>query len=406
MINYKQKYIKYKNKYRKLKQSGGVFALDLTDWVSIENNGQHNCGIFLSDKYPDYLLKCENHKQKYDSIIINELKVFPKIINETYVESADKNYITMRKLDGDFTSIFFKLIPRMVANNMDLPEKIRENLLYLLDLKTPKTKIGWNSIHIGYLDYKYLTDDSFREKIREGFHSISSDNQLTIDGIVYTIPYYKNTFELFVSYLPITSYENLRKISKELEEIDPSIDVELYDEFIKGIFEEINKVYPILQNSILKIQKYLIEEKNFVYRDYKFDNFGYVLSNEPIEYYNEDIVPKLFDKYFYTYILDWESGLEKLGTLGSLEHGKEAEKKQLIANYNYGLDYMVNGQYKLSNYNNSIINIQPQEYNAEVIDNFFSPEIGKILQKKYSYKTILPDPISNIEQLNHRLNLT
>lgn len=404
MINYEKKYIKYKNKYLQLKQLGGNFILNLTEWVSVANNGQHNCGIFVSDKYSKYLLKCENNKREIDISIINALNVFPKIINKTYIESTNKTYITMKKLDGDYTSIFFKLIPKNILNGMDLSEKVKNDLLYLLDIKTPKTTNYWGNVYIPYLNYKYLSDDTFRDKLIIAFKTITPDNKLTIDEITYDVPYYENSFDKFISHLLAKNYEKLNKISKEFSEIDPSINMELYDEFIKQIFREINNIYPVLQKEILRIKKYLIDEHNYFYADNKFDNFGYVLSDEPIEYYRSDNIPKLFGKYFYTYILDWESGLFKLGRYESLETEKNSQLKKLIIEYNNGVDYSVNGQYNLRSYNESMINIETTEYTTNVINKLFSRELGEIIQKNYSYEHILPDKIETIEELNSILS--
>jgi len=109
-MNYYNKYLKYKNKYLKLKnQIGGTYTLNLEEWKKIENSGQHNCGIFISDVYPKYILKCDSD-DKLDKIIeINKtIQLFPKIIDSTKIDKDA--YITMQKLDGDITNIYFNLL--------------------------------------------------------------------------------------------------------------------------------------------------------------------------------------------------------------------------------------------------------------------------------------------------------
>ena len=118
MLYYK-KYLKYKNKYLELKfQSGGNYTLNLEEWTEIENSGQQNCGIFLSKKYPDYILKCgtSSETSSWVNEINQQVQLFPKIINDTIMNEG--NYTTMQKLDGDITSIFFNLFPKIILDKM------------------------------------------------------------------------------------------------------------------------------------------------------------------------------------------------------------------------------------------------------------------------------------------------
>jgi hypothetical protein len=119
MSYYEKKYLKYKNKYIKLKnQIGGIFTLNLKEWVLIENSGQQNCGIFISSVYPTLILKCGTNS--YIISMANEInqimQLFPKIIDNTYIDP--NNYTTMQKLDGDITSIFFNLFPHQNHPNL------------------------------------------------------------------------------------------------------------------------------------------------------------------------------------------------------------------------------------------------------------------------------------------------
>jgi len=86
---YRQKYIKYKNKYisSKNNQIGGYF--NKSEWNEIPNSGQQNCGIYISDRYPDKIVKCEDGLQ--DNKIGIELQeinknFFPQIYGTDHVK--------------------------------------------------------------------------------------------------------------------------------------------------------------------------------------------------------------------------------------------------------------------------------------------------------------------------------
>jgi len=54
-------------------------------------------------------------------------------------------------------------------------------------------------------------------------------------------------------------------------------------------------------------------ELNYNYTDLKFDNFGYKLSNLPLEDdYRKNNVPLILYKYFYVFFIDPESGLQPI----------------------------------------------------------------------------------------------
>ena len=78
------KYLKYKKKYLLLKnQIGGIDCNDdNAEWREISNNGQNNCGIYISDKYKSLIMKCstiDEEKIEYVNEINNIYPFFPKI---------------------------------------------------------------------------------------------------------------------------------------------------------------------------------------------------------------------------------------------------------------------------------------------------------------------------------------
>jgi hypothetical protein len=139
-MNYYNKYLKYKTKYLELiNQTGGIYKFNYNEWKSINNSGQQNCGIFINEKYPDYIVKCTTNINMNNIKIANKSKLFPKIINilkrtqkkttttRTKIDKTEimvdrneeeKYYTTMQKFDGDITSIYFDLFPKTVLNSM------------------------------------------------------------------------------------------------------------------------------------------------------------------------------------------------------------------------------------------------------------------------------------------------
>lgn len=410
MNNYKHKYLKYKKKYLDIKkkiQNGG-FDFTLSEWHPIINNGQQNCGIFLSALYPNLICKCEkeNHLESID--VINDLNIFPKIIDSIYLESENKTYTIMKKLDGDITSIFFTIIPQIVLKKMEVSNKVKCDLLKIFKYKVPSTTNS-KQIMLGYLQYKFLSDSKYTEKITETITSIGEDKNIYIDDKIF-----KNNIDNLDYFITTTDremYNNLLELHKVFADIDSSINEDLYDEFINLIFSEINKIYHTLIKEVIRVQYYLTT-KNFRYVDYKFDNFGFILSDEIIADYITDKNTKLFNKNFYVYILDWRSGLIKITD----EYEKMYYINDLIKKYNDGLPYYVNGQYSLTNFNQNIMSfysveltesgtIEYNNYSEEIMNELFSKNLHGIINKNYKFKIKKPTKILSETKLQQILEI-
>ncbi len=136
-MNYQEKYLKYKNKYLQLKNQIGGYTFKLDEWKKIENSGQRNCGIFLSDLYPNFILKCDTDwtlTGLKDSIEINNsIQLFPKVIDSTII--GKEVYITMQKFDGDIANMYLNIFPTIVLDKMiedGLIDKEEKELLFEL----------------------------------------------------------------------------------------------------------------------------------------------------------------------------------------------------------------------------------------------------------------------------------
>jgi hypothetical protein len=332
MSNY-NKFLKYRYKNQNLflkKQIGGEFNLE--EWTKIPNSGQRNCGIFISELYPDRIVKCGGSdmysKIQYVFDINGIMKLYPtifdnKLINEQY-------YVTMQKLDGDITDIYFNVLPNHVLNNMiesHMINDIQKNDI----LKLFKGKMN------------YTMDNPNRIWIN-------------ISDIISDIDKYQKEFDI-------------------IKTITPTITIDIYDTFIAKLIETWDIYHPIITKEIIKLILLLL---NLGYHDNdnKFDNYGYILSDIKLDDIRGGDVPKIFDKYFYVYGLDFD-GLDKI----KVDDYKNIFR-YLISDVNGGLNFGVNGQYNLTYLNgNSLLNY----YEFDLTPLNINPEIISILQKQYTF---------------------
>ena len=335
------KYLKYKQKYIKLKQVGGDLC-DFNDWEEIINNGHQNCGIFIHKRDSSLIMKCGSKMNKNVNIINSQASIFPKEYSEC-TDKKGRKYLIMERFDNDITHIYFNLLPIKVLKAMNLDKQTILDIKMLFDIKT------------------------------------RTSNKPII---------------------PIEHHQNiLVKVSNNNE-----ITLELYDKFINNLIIEWNIYHPIIIKEIIKVLLKLIELK-YNYNDIKFDNFAYKLSDTIIKTdYRQENVPKIFNKYFYVYILDPDSGLSPiLKPYNTLDysfkfdtdeikdkinyHDFEFNKfkniyiNNIITTYNNGFNLNVHGFVRLTDINKKI-NIST--YNTEII-NILNPEIINILNTQYEY---------------------
>jgi hypothetical protein len=372
-MDYQKKYLKYKKKYCFLKNQTGGFILNLLEWTEITNSGQNNCGIFLSNTYPKYILKCEIDNESNDSRlndvikINNTIQLFPKIINISKIEG--KSYITMQKLDGDITSIFFNLFPKIVLAKMNITEEQKKNLLTIFEGKM--SYLGANSKSmLFYIDdfvFDFLQNpeilDIYIQTLSSKPDIINTTSDIYINGKKYNM--YHDNIEVIQK-----KYNNIKTIFEKINNIT-DISFELYNNFIEQLKVMWNNYYNIIIKEIVKIQLLLLEQ-NFEYTDNKFDNYGYILSNTPImDDYRKFNAPKIFNRYLYLYFLDPQSGLHKVANI-------DDSNNKIIDDINNGFQYYsVNGQYKIININRSIFNYP----NLHFINN----DMEKILKQQYYF---------------------
>ena len=290
-MDYKNKYLKYKSKYLKYKNQKGGVECDFTDWTKIKNNGQHNCGIYIHNSDPNLLMKCGAGMSDKVQRINEQASIFPIQYSECIKNG--KNHLVMQRMDGDITSIYFNLLPIYILNQLTENQELIKDVKSMFDIKTSYS-------------HSQMTND---EKIII-LNEISRKNTITSD---------------------------------------------FYNMFIERLKESWLHYHRIISKEIVKILLKLID-LNFYYGDFKFDNFAYKLSDNVIETdFRRDRVPKIFNKFFYVYIIDPESGLfellKPLNKFGEIFGNNvriiepTVDKSHILKSYN---DYISGDDYEVS----------------------------------------------------------
>jgi|SaaInlStandDraft_6_1057023.scaffolds.fasta_scaffold01732_4 hypothetical protein len=379
---YKNKYLKYKTKYFNLQyqlggtnpnpikvikdktifwgthgtygeiNDDGTYNKDI-DYFQINNSGQQNCGIFISKKYSELLIKCENYKkyneENFNKFIkklndINKLEYFPQIKEFFYDETASKKYIKMEKLDGDLTQLLYEKIPLQILNKMNLDNNEAKNIYNFFHLLRPYNMIFYYS-DIGLYIYNN-NEEIIKEKIYNFIiKQIKNDNKKS--GYTYKINDIQNNKD-YVIYIDISNIslsieDNNNELKKNISDAINNWKIQtdninsdkqkILDLFIinksNSIFNiknlniflsnykiEFENNINIFRNEILKLEKKLIE-KNHIYEDIKLDNFGYKDNKKGERKY---------------YILDWSSGLFLLNDTKIKKDQCKLIQKSLIDN--------------------------------------------------------------------------
>ena len=384
MSYYQKKYLKYKNKYIELKNQTGGYILNLEDWVEIENSGQQNCGIFISDVYPQFILKCGTNSEKMAMVnnINLIMQLFPKIIDNTYID--EKNYTTMQKLDGDITSIFFNLFPKNILEKMVkeeiINEKQKKDLFSIFEGKiayTISNSKSFNGLYNNELTFDFLHGSEifelYLDYLRENPKSIYERTDITIKEKNYEKIYNNNFNETG------RIYGIQMQILKKIKEIT-NITLELYNSFMNKLIDMWKKYYERIITEIIKLKLILIG-LGYAYEDNKFDNYGYILSNEKIMDDYRNCVPQIFDKYLYIYFLDPDSGLIKIDNT----YDKKIFDNFIINQVNNGMSqYSANGQYPITFINKTIF---PSDKIFDLNLLGINNDMKQILEKGYYFDT-------------------
>lgn len=393
---YKIRYLNLKNNDRKLMNGGGLIKYEnldfLKDWEKINTMGQNNCGIYLSDKHPKRILKCVTSGTSGSTITeVNKLlsiknyHIFPDIHN-IYEKENGNSFVEMEKFDGDITDFLYKIIPKMILDELNVTDEIKQDLWKAYRCKIPKTMDDDESLKV-YLDditiYLYNNRDQIKTFIRQFNNHDFSDNNDFIFNNIKVNKYIR----------PKMIIENIIKLIKINDNFkDSKISYNQYEYFMKRINEEIIKYLPKLRDQIIMLKICLLEI-NFKYIDNKLDNFAYVLSDNPIKHLDKNWKNnKIGDKYFYVYIIDWDSGLFELSN-------DIYYMNRIIDEFNGNLQYYTKyGQYNMNSIGSKLFNLDENIMNLP-------NEILKILNTKFELNLDIPkSDVNTIKQLIEKIN--
>jgi len=450
---YQPKYVKYKYKYLKLKNKkkymlGGVLEIKMEEWNKQSDKGQQNCGIFLSEKYPNYIMKCNTGKRNLEKIYlvntINSKKhLFPRIIINNSI--GDNNYTVMERMDGDLTDLLFKVFPNMVLTKMieekEISEEIAKLIVHILNLKIS------NKYNINLFNIRLILDGNIKNK-EEYFHFLYHIRSLPVEkrNDEYTFTLCKDIIKYItdVSIADVCEdkyhdllhkqyiYKHVNDIYAQYKDalfiinliLQENVDIDIFDKFITKLFLLFDEYLKLIVKEILKINLELIKI-GYTHSDNKFDNYGFKLVS--LEHINDDNFergehPIIDGKKLLVYFLDWDSGLSLIGEEQNIydkdyreilrtEYAKVYQKgfDNIASKINQKFNFNLMGQYTLYGVIKNIININPilndvfldllikyGDKNGitreKILNNF------QLLQKKYEYKIKIDD--LNINDLN------
>lgn len=342
---YYLKYLKYKKKYIKLKNQIAGEITDLEGWTNLKNPGFLNCGIFINDEHPSELIKCTNSLQKNIIRNVNNINsifnLFPRIIDtgEFIYEGRMRGFVKMNRLNGNINDLLYTLVPNHVIDTMirdgKCSSEIKENIL-----RTFNSKKGDDRIKIN------------KSKLKQGMDEITTQN---LDSLLEFMIY----------------------------------DIDLYKDFIINLYILYNEILPIIVKEIT-IMFILLLSVGYGYTDFKFDNFGYILSETNLEddFRKGEDVPKILGKFIYIYILDWDTGFKPLIRLEEFRSTLDS----IVSRFRLGMDDF------LTRLNHNLFSLDVSESDiAEFIGYYqkYNPIIGLM---KYVNPFELGDWISDFRE--------
>jgi len=146
----------------------------------------------------------------------------------------------------------------------------------------------------------------------------------------------------------------------------------MYDKFIDEIKKLWNKYLIIIIKEIFKLHIKLYNY-DLMYSDFKFDNYGYKLFNKKLNENDTNI--KIFDKYFYFYFLDPDSGLQSIYIDNSFYINSKTFQ---ISRNKIIIDYIDELNNQIANYKQNEKKKQNENYEQDELTNIYD-DIDKLL---------------------------
>jgi len=272
-MDYKSKYLKYKNKYLNLqKLYGGTVENKesniINGYVNLSNKGTQNCGVYINYKDPNKILLCNYTKlsnQQLEFLNLNNtgLKIYPKFYQLYHSTDTNKYFYLWEKMDGDLRDFFLKHIPTRILKKHK-PDVTEYQIKIFTDFIT----------HKSYQDKLYVMRDDYNKQEYRLLGSYYGTNLL-----------YK-----------ITNEQNIKHKLNIIKSFDMFLSDIDYRRIIYDILTEIEyQLHDVIKT--LSYKRYLMYQNGFYSSDKKLDNIVYKIIDE--------------NKYEF-YFIDPESTLEQI----------------------------------------------------------------------------------------------
>ena len=352
-----------------------IAGLVADGWTLQNDSGQHNSGVYTKG---DRIVICG--KTTLDKYVEQHANVesirnlFP--MEHRILHMSGESLVEYDRLDGDVTSLFLDVIPHAVLARMGLDPNERTVMEFLFWTKQPTT--GGNrptlwppsfkaletregvdrfetfikSVERGGVQPDIVKDTYYRGSRSTVFHAPDFDCETYSESPASELRGPLNRGAQYVAFMHLIESGKLDCVHEQV-----------YDEFICLVVEEINQAYPIVVRGLITLYREL-HECGFQYRDMKFDNYGYTLTNEPTP---RSYDQQMFGKHLTLFFFDAESGL-------SLRDDDISFCPTTIEDFdNAG----VNGQYNLWTLGDDIMWSHHVEGHEELV---------KIMQKKFTWR--------------------
>jgi hypothetical protein len=315
-VNHLKKYAKYLKRNININYQFGSSLIPkyyhddntfLNSWKNIVQHGQQNCGIFVSDEYPDKIMKCEIslNETKYEEyndltkkLLMENIRISP-IFHEIHIFN-NQIYTIMDKLDGDLTKLIYEELLKYIIGNMNITEEKKREIMWFFNHKTEKTSHGSEYQNVIVMDYFVKLFENSKMKTYELCKKKQSN----------TIMEDENKLLLSLGFNDEKSISDFIKLVELVEIVKQfQITSNEYFSFINLFETEMVKLLKIIKDQIFMIHDTL-KKHGCTYGDYKLDNYGYILkdTNElhmNINWKNNKIFN---EKYLFVYFLDPSSG--------------------------------------------------------------------------------------------------
>ena len=258
MMDYKSKYLKYKNKYLNLqKLYGGTIenteANIINGYTELSNKGTQNCGVYINYKDPNKILLCNYKKlsnEQHTFLNLNNnsaLKIYPRFYQLYHSTDTNKYFYLWEKMDGDLRDFFLKHIPARILKKHK-PNVTEEQIKIFTDFINCKS----------YQDKLYVIDNDYNKEkytLLGSYYGINllyknTDNNIKFikyklniiklyDMHLYDIDYIHKIINIFVN---STDFNNTKKsFINNIIRLLPDIDITQFN-FNKFDGRKFNKI--------------------------------------------------------------------------------------------------------------------------------------------------------------------